>query len=216
MNNLAHKLQPRPELDYGHVLAENDDGYLVLVGETSATAWPSASCLLRPCVGDEVLLSMDASGRCFILSVLVRADESAENKLDFQGPVTMHVAQGSLHVLAEENVTLSAGEQYGCMARKVSVLADEAEMRVERTSFLGKVLQANVQATQFVANTLETTARRLTQRLRDIFCYVEDQSEFQAKNARHLVEETLTMQAKNAFHTADEIIKVDGEQVHLG
>ena len=198
------------------MLEESEEGYLVRVGETPATAWPSASCLLRPCVGDEVLLSLDASGRCFILAVLVRADESAGNNLDFQGPVTMHVAQGSLHVLAEENVTLSAGEQCGCMARKVSVLADEAEMRVERTSFLGKVLQANVQTSQFVANILETTARRLTQRLKDLFCYVEDLSEFQAKDSRHLVEETLTMHSKNAFHVADEVVKVDGEQVHLG
>ena len=216
MNNLARKLRPTPQLDYATVMHVTAAVAALDLDGQEIQALQSASCLLRPAPGDEVLVSLDATGRCFILAVLQRADVAAPQELAFVGDVRMQVSDGGLQLMAAEDVTLAAGQTCACLARKVEVLADAAEIRVERVSFLGKALRANVRAVTLVAGAIETTARRCTRRLRDLFSFVEDHSEYQSRNSRHLVEETLIMHSKNAFHVADEIVKVDAEQVQLG
>lgn len=216
MSEAARNISPTPHMEYARVLAQEQGGYVLSCGAERLQAVPSASCMMRPLPGDEVLVSLDRTGRCFILSVLVRKDGVASTDLDFTGQVNINVAGGSLNLVAEQDVTLAAAEQCALLGGKLSVLAEEGEVRVERLNLLGKSLQANIKSIGAVAKNIETSARRLTQRLKDFFCYVEEHSEHQAGNARHVVEETLTMHAKNAFHVADEIVKIDAEQVHLG
>lgn len=216
MNNLARKLRPTPELDYAEVVSMAGAEATVRLNGRELRALQSASCLLRPEPGDEALVSIDHTGRCFILAVLVRADQAAPQSLAFSGDVRLQVSEGSLQLMAAEDVTVAAGQTCSCLARNIQVLSDEAEARVERASFLGKVVRANVRLAALAAGAIETTAERCTRRLRDFFSFVEDQSEYQSRNSRHVVEETLTMHSRNAFHVADEIVKVDAEQVHLG
>ena len=216
MDNLARKRQPAPHLEYALVAAVDDAAIVVELQGSRFAAQQSASCLLRPAPGDEVLLSLDSGGRCFILAVLQRAAPQTTQELAFTGDVRLQVQQGSLQLMSETDLTLAAGQSCNCLAREVELLADTAQVRVERANVLAKVLRANLRTVGLVAGNLETTARRWTRRLRDLFSYVEEHSEYQSRNSRHLVEETLTMHAKNAFHVADEIVKVDGEQVQLG
>ncbi len=216
MTEPARKISPAPYLAYAHVQETAAHGCNVLCDGQLLQALTSASCLMRPSVGDEVLVSLDATGRCFILSVLLRSDPDAATDLDFPGQVNLRAPEGGVALMAKKNLTLAAGEECSLMSAKVNVLADDAEVRVERLNLLGRVLEANLKAVRAVAGRIETTADRLTQRVKDLFCYVEEHSEHQAGSARHVVEETLTMHSKNAYHVADEIVKVDAEQVHLG
>lgn len=216
MSEAVRNIIPTPHLEYASVLVASEDGFELSCGGDRLHAVPSASCMMRPAPGDEVLVSLDRTGRCFILSVLVRAEDAPVTDLDFTGQVNLNVSGGSLNILAEKDVNIAAAEQCALMAERVTALADSGEVRIERMSVLGQVLQSNIQIVHAVAERIETTAKRLTQRFKDMFCYVEEQSEHQAGNERHVVEETLTMHAKNAFHVADEIVKVDAEQVHLG
>lgn len=216
MHNLAHKLPPHPRMEYARVLVRTSDGYAVHMGGNDYDARLAPSCLLRPSPGDEVLVSLDDSGRCYILAVLERAAPHEDACLDFPGHVHMHAPNGGVNIMAKDDVTIGAGDECNILGRQFNLLADKGDIRVEDLSLLGKTLKANVQAVRVVAEHIETAARRLVQRLRDLFCFVEEQSDMQSKNARHVVEETLTMHSKNAFHVADEIVKVDGEQVHLG
>lgn len=221
MDNLARKISPCPEMHYATVLAEQDEQGLFSLdihteSQTGILARQSASCLLLPAPGDEVLASLDAYGRCYILAVLERAEPRREQQLVLQGDVSLQVYQGSLRLLSEQSMTLAATEECACIAREFSVTSDAADLQTGKARLLTGVLEAQLGALRCVADTVETTARRLTQRLKNLFCLVEDQSEFQAANERHVVSETLTLHSKNAFHVADEIVKVDAEQVHLG
>lgn len=221
MDNLARKISPRPEMQYATVLKGADEKgryclELHAESQTGILARQSASCLLLPEPGDEVLASLDAHGRCYILAVLERAEPKREQQLALQGDVSLNVRQGSLRLLSEQNMILAAAEECACMAKEFSVTANDAGLQTGRARLLAGALEAQLGALRCVADTVETTARRLTQRLKDLFCMVEDQSDFQAANERHVVSETLTLHSKNAFHVADEIVKVDAEQVHLG
>jgi len=216
MTEPAHKINPSPHLAYARVLETSEDGYAVLCDGRRLQATMSASCLVRPGAWDEVLVSLDETGRCFILSVLVRSDADKPTDLDFPGQVNLNAPEGGIALAAQGDVIVAAGEECSLVGARLNVMAEEAEVRVERLNLLGRVLQANLTAVRTVAGRIETTANRLTQRLKDLFCYVEEHSEHQAGSARHVVEETLTMHSRNAYHVADEIVKVDAEQVHLG
>jgi uncharacterized protein YktB (UPF0637 family) len=87
---------------------------------------------------------------------------------------------------------------------------------IERVCLVAKVFQGQVKRIKMVANTVENTFRRLTQRLQDAFRFVQDHEEIQTGSTRYLVEDTLTINAKNAVHMAEEIVTINAEQVHLG
>jgi len=99
---------------------------------------------------------------------------------------------------------------------KISVHAGVGEAVIERLSVAGRVLQSRIRRIRTVASSVDQTVRRLTQRLRDSFRYVEEQDEVQCGNARYLVEDSLTVQSRNAVHMAEEVVTINADQVHLG
>ncbi len=215
MDNLARLRETAtPVLGYGHILEQTATGFSVRTDAGDVDAIRSVSCLVRPMPGDEVLLSMDQHGRTFVLAVLER-QESLDTELDFAGKVRL-CAQGDVDIAAANDLALLAGEHCMVAGRRLDVLAEDGEAKVGKMRFIGNILHAQVQALNVVAGNVENVFIRLTQRFKDMFRYVEDHSEVQAGSARYLVDETLTMHSKNAVHMAEEVVKVDGEQVHLG
>lgn len=83
-------------------------------------------------------------------------------------------------------------------------------------AYLGRKFTGRARSIHIAAQNVENTFRRLTQRLKDAFRFVEDQEEVQSGSSRHVVEDTLTMHAKNAVHMAEEVVTVNAKQVHLG
>jgi len=73
MKSLAKKQkEASPILEYG-IVAEADKGVLFVFTDGEIyEARPAVSCLISPEKGDMVLLSFNAAGRCYILSVLER------------------------------------------------------------------------------------------------------------------------------------------------
>jgi len=218
MENLAKKIeQPQPCLEYGQVIAGEDGRFIVQTAYGPIQASMAVSCLVQPRAGDSILLSTDGEGDCFILSVLKRGEsEDVKNELVFDGQVDLYVKNGGLKITSERDMSLASRENLAFVSKKISAHADKGEAVIERMSFIGKVLQGQVKRIKIVANTVENTFRRLTQRLQDSFRFVKDYEEVQTGSTRYLVEDTLTMHSKNAVHMAEEIVTINAEQVHLG
>lgn len=218
MHNLARNLeQYQPCLAYGHVVAEAAQGFTVQTDEGLIPAVAAAGCLMAPMPGDRVLLTTDGETESYILTVLRRAPESAAPaRLVFDRPVDLVVNGGGFSVAADEGLALASPGTISMAAGKISMHAGCAEAAIEKIALIGKSLQGRIKRIKLVANTVENTFRRLTQRLQDAFRFVEDQEEIQTGSTRYLVEDTLTMNARNAVHMAEEIVTINAEQVHLG
>lgn len=218
MENSAEKLETgRAFLEHGEVLSVGKQLFVVLASFGSVQAEKAVSCLITPTAGDRVLISMDESGDCYILSVLRRAAGAARrSELLFDGDVALHVSDGGLSVTSDQGVSLTAAHSLEFDSNKISVRAVKGDVLIEKLSLIVGVLKSQAKKISMVANRVENTFHRLTQRLHDSFRFVKDLEEVQSGSTRYLVEETLTMHSKNAVHMAEELVTIQAEQIHMG
>lgn len=226
MDNLARKEElSQPIMEYAHVLGEMDGAFLVQTSFGVIRALQAVGCLVRPAPGDKVLLSLTMTGgtglteiteEAYVLHVLSRDEGAPMTEIVLDGDVQVRVREGDLHLVAEKGMSLGAEESVQVAATGLAVDAEHGDVKIERLAWTSKLFNANIKILKTVGKSVEHVAARMTQRLVNSFRYVKDHDEHQAGAARHLVDETLTMHSKNAVHMADEVVKVDGEQVHLG
>jgi len=189
----------------------------VLTPFGEVVAEKAVSCLVKPEIGDRVLISLDQTGNSFILSVLQRPKhKNPKVDLVFHGDVRLHVKKGGLSLASDDKVSIASQEELAFVSKGVSVHANEGKVKIERLSYIGRILHSQVKRIKVIANTVENTFRRLTQGLENAFRFIREYEEIQSGSTRYLVEDTLTMHSKNAVHMAQEIVTINGEQVHLG
>jgi hypothetical protein len=217
MNSVLEKPEPlQPFLEYGTVLFRKGRLFSVQTSWGMIEAEQAFGCLVKPETGDVVLLSVDASGASFILSVLRRTDREKETDLLFEGQVNFHVRDGGLSLSSDEALNVASEEEVICTSRKIMIAADEGTATISKLSLFGTFLESQIKRVKHVADTVDTICRRLTGRFVTVIRYVKEEEEIQTGSTRYLVEDTLTMHSKNAVHMAEEIVSINAEQVHLG
>lgn len=217
MNNAFEKPEPlQPFLEYGTVLFWEGRLFSVQTSWGMIDAEQAVGCLVKPETGDIVLLSTDASGTSFILSVLRRTDLEKETDLVFEGQVNLRVKDGGLSLASDETLNFASDEEVTCTSRKISIGADEGTATISKFSFFGTFFESQIQRIKHVADTVDTVYNRLNERLINTFRFVKEEEEIQTGSTRYLVEDTLTMHSKNALHMSEEIVSINAEQIHLG
>ena len=95
------------QLSSGRVIALEGERFGV-VGSTGQRYWLAAafSCLVRPVVGDKVLISLEGAGG-YILSVLERTI-AQPTRLRLDGDLQISLPAGSLSIEARDGVHLDA------------------------------------------------------------------------------------------------------------
>lgn len=216
MNSPAQKIRnSEPVLEYGIIEGQTENGCLVSASGDLFEADIAASCLLKPEPGDLVLLSVDASGAAYVLSILERSDKS-RNELIFNGNLNLEVREGNLQIKSGKSISLNSASCISTSSQALDITALEGTARISGLSFIGNVLNARIEKIKLVADAVDSILRRAVQRLTSSFRYIEGHEEIQSASTRMLVDGTLTMQTKNTMHTAEGHIKIDAEQIHLG
>ena len=200
------KEQVQPYLEYG-VVTEEGKKPVVETGSGPCRAVMAASCLVKPGIGDRVLVSIDGDGLSYILAVLVRSTPEADQTLYFEGNVNLHAEGGALSLTSSESVSLAS--------ERMSLAAKTGEAVFDDLSLTGNSFTAHLGSIRTIAGTVEHLFHRLTERLVDAFRFVKGHEEVQTGSTRYLVEENLTMHSKNAMHVAEEIVSINAEQINL-
>jgi hypothetical protein len=199
----------QPVMEYG-IIDSRQDGFFEISTETGMfRASRAVSCIVSPEVGDLVLIALDDIGTCYILSILERAVRPQGNTdLAFDGNVNIRVSGGSLSLASDEGLSL-ASPNFGLDAR-------EATVRIDKTSFFGRIVENNVAKIKLLAESMDSIIKRTVERVRSSYRYVEEHEEVQSASTRMIVDGTLTMHTKNTMHIAEGHVKIDAEQIHLG
>lgn len=215
-----HKLktQPvQPYLDYAVIVEEMNSKFVVETSYGCVDAGQALSCMVKPEVGDEVLVCQDQANRCFILSVLDRTDkEERPVNIAFAAQLNIHLKKGGLSISSRDDVSLASESKISMVSQGLAIHAGDGEVCVERLSFLGKLLRANIEGIKIVGSVIEGAFQRVVQKARTSFRYVEEHEDVQTGSTRYLVKETLNMRSKNSVHIAKKQMKMDAEQIHLG
>lgn len=216
LTNLARKLVPVVVSEQiGTVVSVDGAETLVRVGDDRLIAKRAVSCLVEPMVDDEVLVGVRSDGRCNVLAVLER-EPGAGLVIAPDADLSLRVRGGRFTVAAQEGVDLVTAKELRVTAARVGVVAPDADVTVQRMTYVGRLLDAQLDRIKSVATTIDSVADRLSQRVKRSFRRVEELDSVRAAKIDIVASESLRTHAQNQLMTAQELIKLDGEQIHLG
>jgi hypothetical protein len=210
---------PRPLADvreaYATVESAAGGALVVRVGDRPVKAQRAVSCLVEPAVGDRVLVALSAES--FVLAVLVKGEQRGPGlTLSVEGDVTLRARGGKLAVVADEAVSLTSGA-------KVQLCAPELEVRAMKTSFfsaslsyVGRTIDGEIDRLKLAAHSVDRAIDRVSERIKRSFRTIEEIEQVRAKELDVDVEGNVTVHADSTLLSAEKLVKVDGEQIHLG
>lgn len=216
MNNVAVALKDAP-VSLHEALVTRIEGagrYEVQTAAGAVLCGRAVSCLVEPMVGDTVLVAR-GDARAFVTAVLVR-EAGVETTLAHQGDLKVEVKQGRFTVVADEGVELVTGSTLALLAAKVSLQSPEAQVWVERLAHVGQELHAEVARVRERFGVLDQTIERWSQRAKRVYRTVEELERLKAEQIDYEAAHTVRVHGENTVMTADALVRVDGEQIHLG
>ena len=216
MNNLATKIDPSRVFQEGGAVLRLE-GPCILVETTSGTyrARRAVSCLVAPEPGDRVLVAALEDGTVYVLAILEREAGHA-TAISVDGDLTVQLPNGRFSVAAQEGMNLISGKDVAIVTGGLEVNAVRGSFAVEHLSFLGTFLQANIEKAKLVAGSLDSSLDRLSQRVKRSYRFVEEIDQVRADQIDYAAKKSLSLHARNAMVTAEELVKLDGEQIHVG
>jgi len=207
---------PVPEVREAYGTVESaSDVIVVRAGDRRVEARRAVSCLVEPRAGDLVLVAL--SDRSFVLAVLAHGGERAPGvTLSVEGDVTLQARGGKLALVAGETVTLASGT-------KVEITAPDLEVRAMKTSFfsaslsyVGRTLDSEIDRLKIAARTVDRTIERVSERIKRSFRTIEEIERVKVQELDVDVEGNVSIHADNTIMSSDKLVKIDGEQIHLG
>ena len=196
----------RLELTDGEIyIVAGDDG-------SKIQARRAAGCLLRPEVGDRILVAREAGQESYILSVLVKANSEARLEL---GGASMTGHEDGLSLTAE-SIDISAGKQAKIRAPEIGLSGIKGAADFLTFNLNSSRMAAVAKHATMHAERLDSVIGRLTQKMRDSFRQIERLDEVKAGRVRRFIKERFVLRARDATIQADKDIKMDADKIRLG
>jgi len=201
--------------EVGRVISVEGRGARVRTNSGDYAAKRAASCLLEPAVDDVVLLALTPTGTNYVLAVLER-EEGAKATMKLDGDLELQLPKGRFTVAAQDGIDLLSSREVAVTSESVKVTAREGSAVLERLSLLGDVVRAEVGKVKLLASTLDSIVERVSLKAKNVYRHVAETDQLRAERIDHSAKCTMSLHAGNAIVTAEELVKVDGEQIHLG
>lgn len=191
-----------------------NDWYLFDQQVGSSRAKVSASCLLTPEVGDEVLVFVGKTNH-YIMSVLERANSHQSVEIMFPAGARFNCLAGPLDVKAGA-INLNASETVELSTELLSVKSSGTELRASRLdAWIGKI-DAKAFSIELAANQISTVFGRLITRAKQSFRWIEGIDETRAGRVRIASADRIQMSSKHTSIRAEGYVKIDGKKIDLG
>lgn len=155
----------------------------------------AASCLAIPQVGDSVLVFC-SSQQLWIIAVLSGA--------------------GSCNLALEGSQIQVQGDQLTFRANEIQTTSDQWHASHNTLSLFTSQFMANIVSLEWIGKKLSTWIDLISCNSRRTMRNVSEIESVQCGNYDLQVHESMALSADNAVITAQNLIKVDGEQVHVG
>ncbi|MBI4956205.1 MAG: DUF3540 domain-containing protein [Myxococcales bacterium] len=184
-------------------------------GRETVRAERATSCLVEPEEGDFVLYCTLGSGAAYVLAVLER-EPGQKLRIAPEGDVELEVGSGRLRLAARDGIDLATEKDTAITARELRVAAGKATFAVAALSYLGRLVDVRMERARVVAQGIDTVADRVMARVKRAYRFVEELDVKRADRIDHRAERDYRLAAENALVTAAELVKLDGQQIHLG
>jgi hypothetical protein len=198
----------------GRVLRAEGGRFVVLTGGERVTARRARSCLIEPRASDLVLVArVGRGGTSWVLSVLDGPGDDAT--LAFAGDV-MIKSPGAVTVASGEATNLYSRGALGVAVDEVQLSANAVEASVDRASWIGRVFTSRLDAVKTFATLVDRVATRVSERAQRVYRTTEQSELLKVGQLDIRADDSITAQSKNTVMTAEQLVKLTGDQIHLG
>ncbi|NMJ42621.1 DUF3540 domain-containing protein [Roseomonas sp. JC162] len=184
--------------DSAEVLSCDGGAVLLLRDGQEEEARRAFSCLVEPAPGDFVLVGR-AGGQAYVLAVLERRGDAAM-RLAMPDGATIGDGAGRLNLAAGTLVVETEATQLA--TRHLDLVATRTEAHLGRVGLF--------------AEAIETIAQRIIGRFRNVFRFVEETEQLRARDIDQRASGHLNMRGATASLQAKALVKLQGDQIHLG
>jgi hypothetical protein len=216
MSNVARKLESRDEVlgRRGTVVAKDGAAFRVVSAGVEVLARKATGCLLEP-IDEDVVLLATSGDDTWILTVLQR-DREHSSEIAVDGDLRLRTAHGKVAIVAQDGIDLISTGTTSIVSNEIDVRARTVSALVEGAELVGGWLRSEVERVKVVAKSLDQVVERFSQRSKRSYREVSDFDQVKAGTMHHKIEKTLRVHAGEAAITADGIVKMDGQQIHVG
>ena len=214
MTNLATELDATTAVEEVGTVQRIGEAIVVLTGSGRYAAKRAISCLVEPVLDDTVLLATAADGRSWVLAVLER--EATGVVLSVDGDLELRPRAGRVAIKSTEGVSIASGGDVSVAAKSVDVNALDGRVVFQRLSYLGRLVRSEVEKVKVFAGTFDAVMDRFSQQVKRSYRRVEELDQLRAESIDHTADKTMNLQAKNTLVSAEQLVKVNGDQIHLG
>ena len=214
--NLARKLDELEAYQVMGTVVHAEPGlFIVRTGRGDMRARRATSCLVEPRIDDFVLVAGAPSGAAWVLAVLER-EAGAGASLACDGDLEIKVPEGRVRVASKEGIDLVSQKDVSVLADGVRVHAATGSVVMDSLSYLGGLVRSEIGKLRHEGGIVERVVERVSERVKRSFRKVEEVDQVRAERIDYSAKQVMSLRAENAIVTAEELVKMDGEQIHLG
>jgi hypothetical protein len=199
----------------GMVIACGTDGIEVSTDKGEFLVKRAVSCLIEPVIGDRVLIAGDLDDEIFVIAVLERPDASPMT-ITVDGDLTLGVPRGRFSIAAGKGIDLVTASDITLTGSELTVRAPKGHVFLDHLTYLGSKVFAQTQAVKLVGEFFDAVLDRISHKVKRSYRVVEELDHVRSGQIDYRAEKNMSLKAQNALVTADELIKMDGDQIHLG
>lgn len=193
------------------------DGQFAIEDESgiARTCRRAASCLLKPQVGDTVLVSGPDSYRMFLIAVLEQAD-AAVSRIEIDGALVLGGNAHPVTIESEGKVSVRSGGVLDMAAAQWAMRAGSADCRADDMRFTARKVDATMGTMKLVGKVFETISERVVQMTRSALRIVDEVDQSRVGHLDCKARDTVRIHAKHTMVTGEDLVKIDASQIHMG
>jgi len=199
----------------GTIEAVNEKVFQILGPSGYVSASKAFSCLVEPEVEDVVLFSINTLGQCHVLSIIERP-EHIDASIEIPGSLSLKAHSGDITFHAQQGISINSEKNISLATAEYSLLANKAMFGIDNLSAIGTTLVAKIKRVHTIADTVETVADNLLQKLKNSFRVIAGVEQTKSGDVIHTVKNLYSMRSRQAAILAKKDIKVDAERIHMG
>ncbi|MFE8034335.1 DUF3540 domain-containing protein [Thiohalocapsa marina] len=213
----ASTLRPHPLHLEGEILEVAEGATCTIQTATGVLrAHRALSCLVWPEVGDRVLITMGLNDEAFVIAILERR-ATLPLRLVLPGEAAVEVDGGAgLKLRIDGPLTLGSRTHLSVDSPKVSIRSDRLTLIGARLRLIAREALASLRSSRLIGDLVEATAERLNLALSQSRRTVRDLDQVHAGSVEIRAEQVARLSSGTLLADARHLVKIDGEQIHLG
>ena len=174
-----------------------------------------------PNTGDQVLVAGESVDKGFIIglfpSVSAQTQSFILDRDENTGKTTLTVPKGDIDLCAQQgSIHLNAAEEITLSSAKFALDTAKGKINITEATYQGMKLGVSVERTKLFLGKLNSTVGRLIEKAKNVYRQVDNLNQLKAGRMRTLVDGSYHLKSERIVEKAEKEVRIDGDKINLG